>query len=466
MKRISFRDPQGFVLEINRKLYRIVFKSFKNELEIIIKNNLFIHFSKHQLLEKSEYPPEIWKYLNDQELDDLLAIFKLEELPVISYPWEWTPEMLREAAVHTLDIFQELLKYRLILKDASFFNIQFINGKPVFIDLLSIKNTSSVYPWYAYGQFLRHFINPLILIKYKRFNDLSFLSSFLDGVPTQLIKSQLPCRSYMNVYELLNVRLLGSLGKKNQSSKFTSKLNQDTQINRLIQLISFNKDYLTALISHFEESYKNSGTWLDYYIKDVDQSYYLTKKEALITIFDRLPDSLSATDLGANTGEYSEIAIKYVSKLISVEQDVYCAEKISTKINNTVLKDKKWNVIQNDLFMPTANLGWNNNERQTLKNRIEADITMCLALIHHLYFKGSIYFDEIVEFLNSITIKYLVIEFIEPDDDKIKLIARPDLDRFKQYDRSNFETELNKAFKIKKNYKLSDTRTLYHCEKI
>ena len=116
--------------------------------------------------------------------------------------------------------------------------------------------------------------------------------------------------------------------------------------------------------------------------------------------------------------------------------------------------------------MPTANLGWNNNERQTLKNRIEADITMCLALIHHLYFKGSIYFDEIVEFLNSITIKYLVIEFIEPDDDKIKLIARPDLDRFKQYDRSNFETELNKAFKIKKNYKLSDTRTLYHCEKI
>ena len=55
----------------------------------------------------------------------------------------------------------------MILKDASVYNVQFINSKPVFIDTLSFDMYEEGMPWGAYGQFSRHFIAPLVLMKYK-----------------------------------------------------------------------------------------------------------------------------------------------------------------------------------------------------------------------------------------------------------------------------------------------------------
>jgi len=106
--------------------------------------------------------------------------------------------MLTEAALLTLKTFKTLVRYNLKLENVSFFNIQFINGVPYFIDLLSIKKTKEFYPWYAFGQFLQHFTFPSIIFKYGVFSNAAFLQVFPEGINKKRASRLTPLKSYFS----------------------------------------------------------------------------------------------------------------------------------------------------------------------------------------------------------------------------------------------------------------------------
>src|ERR1700759_1415307 len=60
-------------------------------------------------------------------------------VPVITYPWEWTPGQWLAAANLTLDLCEEALKQGWILKDATPLNILFIGSRPVLVEVLSFQ---------------------------------------------------------------------------------------------------------------------------------------------------------------------------------------------------------------------------------------------------------------------------------------------------------------------------------------
>lgn len=66
---------------------------------------------------------------------DVAGILEHERIPFVSYPYEWSFGMLREAALLHLQILPRAIRSGLILKDASPYNVQFRGTKPVFIDL-------------------------------------------------------------------------------------------------------------------------------------------------------------------------------------------------------------------------------------------------------------------------------------------------------------------------------------------
>ena len=47
------------------------------------------------------------------------------------------------------------------LKDCSVYNIQFHQGRPIFIDTLSFEIYRDGDPWIGYRQFCEHFLAPL-----------------------------------------------------------------------------------------------------------------------------------------------------------------------------------------------------------------------------------------------------------------------------------------------------------------
>merc|ERR1712167_500446 len=101
-----------------------------------------------------------------------------------SYPYEWTFDQLKDAALHHLNFQIFLLNKNCVLRDASAFNIQFIKGKPIFIDILSLKKYEDGEYWIGYKQFCENFLNPLLLGHLKSINHNDFFRGALEGLET------------------------------------------------------------------------------------------------------------------------------------------------------------------------------------------------------------------------------------------------------------------------------------------
>jgi len=64
---------------------------------------------------------------------------------------------MKDAALLTLEIGRMALQKNMILKDASAYNIQFLDGKPILIDTLSFDIYHEGQLWDGYRQFLSTF---------------------------------------------------------------------------------------------------------------------------------------------------------------------------------------------------------------------------------------------------------------------------------------------------------------------
>jgi len=177
----SFRDPSGFLFYKNEKLLRQVNSCYQEDYDLLMGSGLH-----KELCEKGLLIPVIeldnqWKVNNHA-----YKILEPEEIKFISYPYEWSFSQLKEAALTTLEIQKIALKYEMTLKDASAYNIQFHNGRPVFIDTLSFEKYREGKPWVAYRQFCQHFLAPLALMSYTdpRLNQI--MKVYLDGIPLDL----------------------------------------------------------------------------------------------------------------------------------------------------------------------------------------------------------------------------------------------------------------------------------------
>src|SRR5215204_4579035 len=95
------------------------------------------------------------------------AVLRHERIPFVSYPYEWTPGMLRAAALLQLDLQLAALDEDLTLKDATPYNVQFRGALPVFVDIGSFEPLREGEPWIGYRQFCELFLYPLLLGAWK-----------------------------------------------------------------------------------------------------------------------------------------------------------------------------------------------------------------------------------------------------------------------------------------------------------
>ena len=172
----SFRDPSGYIYYENNKVLRHINTCYFSVYEKFMSSGLYEELLNEGLIVSHK---EVIK--NEKEI-----VLEVEKIPYVSYPYEWTFDQLKDAALLTLKINKIAMKYGMILKDSSAYNVQFLNGKPIFIDTLSFMIYEDNTPWGAYGQFSRHFIAPLVLMKYKdvRLNSLleNYESFLLHGL--------------------------------------------------------------------------------------------------------------------------------------------------------------------------------------------------------------------------------------------------------------------------------------------
>ena len=122
----SYKDPSGYIFYANNKVYRYI-----NAGELLFFTNFINSDIYNKLVEKGMVVgTQIVDLKNDAQLQQNLPpstaqVLQHHKIEFISYPYEWSVSMCREAALLTLRIQKTLLPHELSLKDATPYNIQF-----------------------------------------------------------------------------------------------------------------------------------------------------------------------------------------------------------------------------------------------------------------------------------------------------------------------------------------------------
>jgi hypothetical protein len=117
------------------------------------------------------------------------AVLRHETIPFISYPYEWTFGMLKDAALLHLDVLEQALDNGWTLKDGSAYNLQWRGRRPVFIDVSSFEPYRDGDSWTGYRQFCMMFLIPLLLKAHRDIQLAPLLRSNLEGVdPEEALK--------------------------------------------------------------------------------------------------------------------------------------------------------------------------------------------------------------------------------------------------------------------------------------
>jgi hypothetical protein len=357
--------------------------------------------------------------------------------------------MLKDAALTTLQIQKTALGYGMTLKDASGFNIQFLEGRPIFIDTLSFEIYPESKPWTAYRQFCRHFLAPLTLMTYKDIGLNRLLRIYLDGIPLDLTSKLLPFSSRLNLGILSHIHL-NALAQKSLTHAIEKDRKSRVDKKGLLAIL----DNLYNTISNLKLSQPKSA-WSKYY---QDTNYtkqsFESKKKFVASILSKIkPKTL--WDLGANIGEFSYLASRYSSFIVAMDIDPLAVNNLyqqsQGKKNNNILP------LVMDLANPSPSLGWENCERDSLTDRGPADTALALALVHHLTITYNLPFEKIASYFSKIC-KNLIIEFVPKEDTRAHSMIAAREDIFADYNEKNFLSEFGKYFRVLKKYKIPSSK--------
>lgn len=448
----SFRDPSGFIFrDTQGRLCRQVNPSYLPHYRQLMDSGLYQELVEAGLM--VEHSPATTQ--TDASPDGAIRILP-REIPFISYPYEWSFGMLKAAALLTLQIQLRAMKRGMSLKDASAYNVQFDGTRAVFIDTLSFEPLKDGAPWVAYGQFCRHFLAPLALMSRTDIRLERLLGDFLDGIPLDLAVRLLPFRTRFEPGLLMHLRL---------HSRAVTRHQPTDQPQAAKAAPTMSPKALERLLIHLEETTRRQSwtlprtEWINYY---QDHSYTAAMQDAKVRLVkDFLQRLKPATvwDLGANTGLFSRIALESGARVVAIDADAACVERIY--LDAAARGETKLLPLWIDLANPSTGRGWAHRERRSMTERGPADAIMALALIHHLAVSNNVPFALIAEWFAALG-RNAVVEYVPKSDSQAQRLLQSREDVFADYTQQAFETALGRHFIIAEKQPVPDSgRTLY-----
>lgn len=446
----SFRDPSGFIFRHGSTIYRQINSVYRETFDRFFDSDLY-----RELVDKG--------YLLSHEDVTSAAIPRAKschrilrptQIAYISYPYEWCFSQLKDAAMLTLRIQTIALKHGWSLKDASAYNVQFINGRPGFIDLLSFEPYREGEPWVAYRQFCQHFLGPLALMHYVDVGLAKLLVSNIDGVPLDIASRLLPFKTRLNMSLQTHIHLHAKFQSSYSDIAAGETGDQKTNTARGGRKIS--RAGLQGIIESLASAIRrlhlpNAKTeWGNYYSKtNYSDSAGRAKRDLVSQFLREINEPLGVIqDLGSNTGEFSRVAAPHAKLVVSQDIDPIAVEK-------NYLQQKEENGPQNvlpllqDLSAPAPAIGWANAERASFIERAKCDVVMALALIHHLAIGNNVPLKQAANLFAKLG-RWLIIEFVPKSDSQVIRMLTTREDIFPNYSEKGFQAAFADKFTVER----------------
>ena len=440
----SFKDPDGRVFFSDGRVLRTLSQDAAARMQTLFDDNILPELIDRGLVIPTKLVETTRIGLDPATLGK--TVMEHARVPVITYPYEWPFDMLRDGALLTLDLLEYCLGHNLILKDATPYNIALMDGRLRFIDLLSIDRYRPGQPWDGYSQFCKEFLFPLMMSAYRRIDFRPWLRSELKGIPPSQFVRLLSWRDRLRPgvfrHAVLQARLERSFATRDADIRgafMKAELGKELIVSNIRGL----RKVIRRLVAH-EDSH---SPWVDY---RSTHSYSEDEGAAKRQFIERsLSDAKCARviDLGANTGDYALIAAKHADLVICADSDAACVNVVFRRMRNERDGHKLVPMVV-DLTNPSPSQGWALKERKSFFDRVETDGFVALALVHHIRISGNVPLANFVSML-ALLGRAGVIEWVDKEDHMVQRLLRNRADVFPDYSWDGFKAALESHFIIR-----------------
>lgn len=410
----SFRDPDGFVFEHEGGIYRALSATAAAVLGGLDRDGHLRRWAEAGMIVRTSFVPPgpLFDALSAMH-PGYPAFLEHERLELISYPCEWSPAMLADAALLTLRLQGELLSLGLSLKDATAYNIQFRRGRPVFIDLASVEKPARLDMWHALGQFYRMFLYPLLLARHVGWDLRGYFLANLDGRTTLQVGQAFSCARRWSPSLILDVGLPYHMERRIRNAPAANRVGSSGPGNPEIQRATL--DRLAAKIRKLAGAFRPDTVWGEYTKTcSYDETAERSKKE-IVAEFLRAAAPRTVLDMGCNTGDYSLVAAGSGAEVLATDFDISAIDQLYRRLRGDKAHPAVTPLVL-DIANPTPGFGFMNRERPPFLERVGCDCVMALALLHHLLVGANFTLEMVRDLFAALARRHLILEFVPPAD--------------------------------------------------
>jgi hypothetical protein len=447
----SFRDPDSRVFYDGEAVYRVLSARGRSDFDALAGTGLL------------EDPRLIPTSLVDVEAphDVLTAapagVLRHERVPFVSYPYEWSFSMLRDAALLQLDLIGAALSHDLMLKDATPYNVQYVEGRPVFVDIGSFEPLREEELWVGYRQFCCLYLYPLLLQATKGLSPQPLLRGSLDGITPTQMRALMSTRDRLRRGYLTHVFLHARLERGGSERKAGGPGMKRPGVGKAV--IGANVRKMRRMVARLDW-HPPVSVWSGYGASNSYTDADAQAKDAFVRESASTRRWRLAWDLGANNGRHARLVADSADLVIAFDYDESTIERLYRELRAE--GEQRVLPLITNLLDPSPGLGWRLAERRPALERGRPDLVLALALVHHLTIAGNVPLRDVVEWLGSLGAA-LVVEFPDRDDPMVQRLLQPKRDGLHaDYDRATFEKHLHEVFDVHRTADLqSGTRSLY-----
>ncbi len=355
-----------------------------------------------------------------QNVSYVLAHPRLE---TITYPYEWSFLMLQAAALAHLDLQLALLEKGYGLSDASAFNMQFVGAHPLHIDTLSVIPYQDNSYWAGYRQFLKHFLNPLLLESATGVSFAPWFRSSIDGLASENLVRLLPWHQRLYPAVFMHV-VLPAWGEHRSGSRQAQTPPAISKTRHLGML-----NHLRNLTASLKPRIPKSG-WHHYSETHPYAAASQAMKQKLVAEFAARNRPRLLLDIGCNTGHYAQLALEHgAASVVGLDND---RASIDAAFTRSKAHNLSYLPLVMDIINPSPSQGWQLTERSALWQRVRPDSLLALAVLHHLSIGHNIPLASATQHLVSLAPRGLI-EFIPKNDPKVQDMLALREDHFQGY---------------------------------
>jgi SAM-dependent methyltransferase len=425
----SFRDPENAAFLHEGTWYRIAGPASAQALDDLRSSPLYQQLVDRGALltfDKVADPSavlEAFRSVTSRDVLDGTAVYAVEMVDLVTYPWEWPNSLLESAALLTLDLREQLLDIGLDLKDASAFNVQFRGMRPVFIDLGSIERWRPNPSWNASRQFIEHFINPLAVGSGDRVTaaDAWDLGK-RRGLRSEAARQLLPKKRRRSMSLMLLQATTRPVEKNSPSeSKYAKEAAQNQDLARNATLSLTKRLRKQVLKLHGKE---HATTWVDYGTRDHYGSDDLTRKSAFATQFIAAGEGRNrlVLDVGGNDGFTAAHLVRHAdARVVVMDADAGALDVLQDGVARTPDVAERVTPVLGDITNLTPASGLLDREFAAFVARVRPSAVVCQAVLHHVVITQGAPMQFAVDALAAFGAP-VEIEFATEEDEKARLL--------------------------------------------